>query len=127
VAGELPERRHPIPVDGPLGQLLGGMARHLYRPAHIHLIATAGGYAPVTTQVFDADSPYLDSDAVFGSRRARRGRSPRSMTPPAAALGPPNPCRSVKFDVTLLPQAEPHVRSSGSRAAAWAMATGSGR
>ena len=40
--------------------------RHPNRPAHLHFIVAAPGYRPVTTHVFVADSPYLDSDAVFG-------------------------------------------------------------
>ncbi len=57
---------YPIPDDGPVGQLLTATARHPWRPAHIHFIAGAVGYAPVTTHIFVGGSPYLDSDAVFG-------------------------------------------------------------
>ncbi|MBU6529621.1 intradiol ring-cleavage dioxygenase [Streptomyces mayonensis] len=56
---------YPIPTDGPVGQLLLATNRHPYRPAHIHFIATADGHSPVTTHIFVADSPYLESDAVF--------------------------------------------------------------
>ena len=59
-------RCYPIPDDGPVGELLRATGRHPYRPAHIHFIVQAPGYAPVTTHLFVADSPYLDSDAVFG-------------------------------------------------------------
>jgi protocatechuate 3,4-dioxygenase beta subunit len=96
-------RYYPIPVDGPVGRLLGAMARHPYRPAHIHFIVTAEGYAPVTTHLFDADSPYLDSDAVFGVKESLV-REFASVDDPAraAALGLRNPFRSVEFDVTLM-------------------------
>ena len=57
---------YPIPHDGPVGQLLARAGRHPWRPAHIHVIASAPGYQPVTTHMFDAQSKYLDSDAVFG-------------------------------------------------------------
>ena len=40
------------------------------RPAHLHLIVSAPGYRPVTTHVFVAGSPYLDSDAVFGVKES---------------------------------------------------------
>ena len=96
-------RYYPIPVDGPVGRLLGAMARHPYRPAHIHLIVTADGYAPVTTHVFDADSPYLDSDAVFGVKESLvRAFASVDDAARAAALGLPNPFPSVEFDITLL-------------------------
>jgi protocatechuate 3,4-dioxygenase beta subunit len=95
-------RYYPIPVDGPVGGLLGAMARHPYRPAHIHFIVTACGYAPVTTHLFDADSPYLDSDAVFGVKESLV-QTFASVDDPAraAALGLSNPFRSVEFDITL--------------------------
>jgi protocatechuate 3,4-dioxygenase beta subunit len=57
---------YPIPDDGPVGALLAATGRHPWRAAHIHLLVTAAGYRPLTTEVFDADSDYLDSDAVFG-------------------------------------------------------------
>jgi hydroxyquinol 1,2-dioxygenase len=56
---------YPIPTDGPVGDLLLATGRHPYRPAHIHLIVKATGHVPLTTHVFVADSPYIDSDAVF--------------------------------------------------------------
>ena len=37
-----------------------------WRPAHIHFIVGAPGFEPVTTHMFVANDPYLDSDAVFG-------------------------------------------------------------
>ena len=56
---------YAIPHDGPVGRMLEASGRHPWRPAHVHLIVRADGYAPVTTHIFDAASPYLDSDAVF--------------------------------------------------------------
>jgi protocatechuate 3,4-dioxygenase beta subunit len=63
-------RHYPIPDDGPVGELLAATGRHAYRPAHLHLIVSAPGYRPVTTHVFVAGSPYLDSDAVFGVKES---------------------------------------------------------
>ncbi|HUZ56146.1 MAG TPA: dioxygenase [Streptosporangiaceae bacterium] len=59
---------YPVPTDGPVGDLLRSAARHRWRAAHIHAIVSAPGYQSVTTHIFDADNPYLDSDAVFGVR-----------------------------------------------------------
>ncbi|KAL6241964.1 hypothetical protein RBB50_011209 [Rhinocladiella similis] len=56
---------YPIPYDGPAGKLLQLLDRHPYRPAHIHLIVLIEGYKPITTQIFDKDSKYLDDDSVF--------------------------------------------------------------
>jgi hydroxyquinol 1,2-dioxygenase len=95
-------RHYPIPTDGPVGRLLEAMARHPYRPAHIHFIAKAPGYAPVTTHVFAEDSPYLDSDAVFGVKESLVRAFPLVDDPARAkALGLPNPFRSVEFEISL--------------------------
>lgn len=57
---------YPVQDDGPVGRLLRATGRHPWRAAHIHAIVTAQGHAPVTTHIFDAASPYLESDTVFG-------------------------------------------------------------
>ena len=59
---------YAIPDDGPVGQLLRSLGRHPFRPAHIHLLISADGFAPVTTHLFVKGDPYLDSDAVFGTK-----------------------------------------------------------
>lgn len=57
---------YPVPVDGPVGDMLKAMGRHPMRPAHIHMIVSAPGHVSVTTHLFVEGDPYLDSDAVFG-------------------------------------------------------------
>jgi protocatechuate 3,4-dioxygenase beta subunit len=59
---------YTIPDDGPVGALLRASGRHSWRPAHIHFSVRATGYEPLVTHLFDAASPYLDSDAVFAVR-----------------------------------------------------------
>lgn len=59
---------YPVPDDGPVGAMLRAMGRHPNRPGHIHMMVYADGHVPLTTHLFAADSPYLDSDAVFGVR-----------------------------------------------------------
>jgi len=61
---------YPVPDDGPVGQMLTRMGRHPNRPGHIHMKVYAPGHQTVTTHLFVADSPYLDSDAVFGVRNS---------------------------------------------------------
>lgn len=95
-------RYYPIPDDGPVGQLLAATGRHPYRPAHLHFIVSAPGYRPVTTHVFVADSPYLDSDAVFGVKDSLvREVSEVDDPARAAELGLANPFRALTFDLTL--------------------------
>lgn len=57
---------YPIPADGPVGRLLTATGRHPWRAAHIHAIVSAAGHLPITTHIFDRESRYLDTDAVFG-------------------------------------------------------------
>ena len=96
-------RYYPIPDDGPVGQLLAATGRHPNRPAHLHFIVAAPGYRSVTTHVFVADSPYLDSDAVFGVKESLVRDVPEVDDPARAGeLGLPNPFRTLTFDLTLL-------------------------
>jgi protocatechuate 3,4-dioxygenase beta subunit len=96
-------RYYPIPDDGPVGQLLAATGRHPNRPAHLHFIVAAPGYRPVTTHVFVDDSPYLDSDAVFGVKESLVRPVPEVDDPARAAeVGLPNPFRTLTFDLSLL-------------------------
>ena len=61
---------YPIPTDGPVGTLLLATERHPYRPAHIHFIVTAPGHRALTTHIFVAGSPYIESDAVFAVKKS---------------------------------------------------------
>jgi catechol 1,2-dioxygenase len=95
---------YPIPADGPVGALLGATGRHPYRPAHIHFIVAAGGHLPVTTHVFVAGSPYLDSDAVFAVKQSLvRDFTVVDDPARAAAYGVEAPFRQVDFEVVLQP------------------------
>ncbi len=57
---------YPVPVDGPVGELLSATGRHPWRPAHVHFRVAADGYAPLVTHIFASGDQYLTSDAVFG-------------------------------------------------------------
>jgi protocatechuate 3,4-dioxygenase beta subunit len=61
-------RPYTVPYDGPGGDMLRALGRDAWRPAHLHIIAEAPGYAPLVTELFLADEDYLERDAVFGVR-----------------------------------------------------------
>jgi hydroxyquinol 1,2-dioxygenase len=61
---------YPIPTDGPVGVLLSATKRHPNRPAHIHFLVRADGFTELTTHIFVAGSPYIDSDAVFAVKES---------------------------------------------------------
>ena len=95
-------RHYSIPHDGPVGKLLAMLGRHPNRPAHLHVIVSAPGFAPVTTHIFVDDDPYLASDAVFGVKNSLIGRFVRHDDPErAAALGLGNPFYTVDWDFRL--------------------------
>jgi protocatechuate 3,4-dioxygenase beta subunit len=60
----------PVPYevknDGPVGRLLRALGRHAWRPAHIHYRVSADGHRTLTTMVYFADDPYLESDTING-------------------------------------------------------------
>jgi protocatechuate 3,4-dioxygenase beta subunit len=82
---------YSIPDDGPVGTMLHATGRHPWRPAHIHFVVSAEGCLPVTTHVFDAESGYLESDAVFGYKaslaRQLIAHDPSSEPPPDGIAG----------------------------------------
>lgn len=98
-------RYYPLPQDGPVARLLEVSGRHPYRPAHIHFIAGAPDHLPVTTHLFLADSPYLDSDAVFGVKRSLiRSVTTVHDAERAASFGVEAPFELIEFDIVLTPE-----------------------
>jgi len=64
-------RPYQVPTDGPVWHDLAAPAgRSAWRPAHVHLIVSAPGHRLLVTEIFDAEDPHLDNDAVFGVREA---------------------------------------------------------
>ena len=59
---------YPVPFDGPVGDLLRAQGRGWMRPGHTHMWIKADGFKDLITHVFDEQSEYLTSDAVFGVR-----------------------------------------------------------
>lgn len=97
---------YPVPVDGPVGRMLGGMGRHPNRPGHIHMKVSAPGHAPLTTHLFVANSPFIDSDAVFGVRPSLivdYDAHPAGRAPDGREMA--QPYWSAHYDFRLEPQA----------------------
>ncbi|MEV6610840.1 dioxygenase [Kutzneria sp. NPDC051319] len=89
-------------VEPPVNDLLEATGRPVIRPAHIHLIAGAAGYQPLTTQVYIEGDPDLDNDFAFGVK-------PSLVRPVldiqdagrAAEFGVEAPFRLIDFDIVL--------------------------
>ena len=101
-------RPHPytVPTDGPVGALLAASQRSIWRPAHFHVIVSAPGYVGLVTELFPADSDYLDNDTVFGVREGLIvPLVPCENTEVAHRYRLTTPFSEVTFDFHLVPQA----------------------
>jgi len=95
-------RYYPIPDDGPVGDMLKATRRHPFRPAHVHFLITAPGHETLVTHVFASDSPYLDSDAVFGVKDtliSEFTHEPAGTAPDGKRMA--GPWRKLSFDFGL--------------------------
>jgi catechol 1,2-dioxygenase len=64
---------YPIPIDGPVGDLVRATGRHHYRPAHLHFMIYKPGFKTLVSQVYSPDDEHIDSDVQFGVTRALLG------------------------------------------------------
>lgn len=82
---------YPIPVAGPVGDLLRAQGRHNMRPAHIHFLIHKAGFKTQCSQVYSSDDPNLESDVQFGVTQALVGhyvRHEHETAPDADVVGP---------------------------------------
>ena len=112
---------YPIPVDGPVGDLIRLQGRHNMRPAHLHFLIYKPGYKTHISQVYVNDDKNLDTDVQFGVTRALVGNYTRheSGNPPAADVS--GPWYSLDFTFTIepgvskLPRAPITAKAEGER------------
>jgi protocatechuate 3,4-dioxygenase beta subunit len=72
---------YPIPVDGPVGELVRATRRHNFRPAHLHFMVYKPGFKTLISQVYSPDDEHIDSDVQFGVTRALIGNFIRHDAP----------------------------------------------
>lgn len=107
---------YPIPIDGPVGQLLEIGNRHNMRPAHIHFIVSAPGYKTVVSEIFDRVDEYLDGDAVFGVKDSLVTDFVLSDEPDVAKkYDQPNPFYRMTYDFVLVEGERAKVQFSTKR------------
>jgi len=78
---------YPIPVDGPVGDLVRATLRHNFRPAHLHFLIFKDGFKTLISQIYSNDDDKLETDVQFGVTRALIGdyvRHASSEKAPAA-------------------------------------------
>ena len=76
---------YPIPIDGPVGDLVRATGRHHYRPAHLHFLIFKPGFKTLTSQVYVNDDDKLETDVQFGVTRALVGNFVRHDGPAPAS------------------------------------------
>ncbi len=74
---------YPVPMGGPTGALLTVQKRHPFRPAHLHSLIYKPGFKTMTSQIYSADDPQLETDAQFGVTRPLIGQYVRHEGEPA--------------------------------------------
>jgi hydroxyquinol 1,2-dioxygenase len=93
---------YAIPLDGPVGELVGATEISHFRPAHVHVLIDVPGYEPLITHLFQEGAEYLDSDVVFGTKEElvvafeQRQAGP---TPDGGAID--GPWLSAEYDFVL--------------------------
>jgi hydroxyquinol 1,2-dioxygenase len=111
---------YPIPVNGPVGELLRAQGRHNMRPAHLHFLAYREGFKTLISQVYSSDDAFLDSDVQFGVTKALIGNYVRHDGP-APAPDVEAPWYSLDYTFTMepgemkLPRPPIHGKASGAR------------
>ena len=72
---------YPIPIDGPVGELVKATRRHNWRPAHLHFMIHKPGFKTLISQIYSPDDEHIDSDVQFGVTRALIGNYIRHDEP----------------------------------------------
>jgi catechol 1,2-dioxygenase len=93
---------YPIPIDGPVGELVRATRRHNYRPAHLHFMVYKPGFKTLISQIYTPDDAHIDSDVQFGVTRALIGDYVRHDEP-SPELGFAGPWYSLDQRFTLEP------------------------
>jgi catechol 1,2-dioxygenase/hydroxyquinol 1,2-dioxygenase len=92
-----------VPASGPSGELLRLLGRHTWRAAHIHFKVSVPEYTSLTTQIFMAGDPHLDSDTTFAVRSAIVQLQKHEAPDELKARNQSKPFYTTEFDFVLKP------------------------
>jgi hydroxyquinol 1,2-dioxygenase len=93
---------YPVPVDGPVGDLLRAQRRANMRPSHLHFLIYKPGFKTHISQVYSDDDPNLETDSQFGVTQALIGHYVRHDGP-APAPDVKGPWYSLAYTFTIEP------------------------
>jgi hydroxyquinol 1,2-dioxygenase len=94
---------YPIPINGPVGELLRAQGRHNMRPAHVHFLIFKPGFKTQFSQVYSSDDPNLETDVQFGVTHALIGKYVRHENEPAPAPDVKGPWYSLDHNFVIEP------------------------
>ena len=93
---------YAIPMDGPVGELVGATEISHFRPAHVHVLIDVPGYELLITHLFQEGAEYLDSDVVFGTKEELVvAFEPRQAGPTPDGGAIDGPWLSAEYDFVL--------------------------
>jgi catechol 1,2-dioxygenase len=94
---------YPIPLQGPVGELLRAQGRHNLRPAHIHFMIYKSGFKTQFAQVYSSDDPHLETDVQFGVTQALIGQYALHEHEPAPEADVTGPWYSMEHHFEIEP------------------------
>jgi len=112
---------YPIPIDGPVGELLRAQRRHNMRPAHLHFLAYKVGFKTLISQLYVPDDKHIENDVQFGVTRHLIGKYRRHDAAPAPAADVAPPWHSLEHTFVMeggtarLPKAPISGKARGER------------
>jgi hydroxyquinol 1,2-dioxygenase len=92
---------YPIPVSGPVGELLRAQGRHNLRPAHLHFLVYKPGFKTQFSQVYTSDDANLETDVQFGVTQALIGHYVRHENEPPPAPDVTGPWYSLEHTFVI--------------------------
>jgi catechol 1,2-dioxygenase len=92
---------YPVPMGGPVGELLTVEKRHPFRPAHLHSLIYKDGFKTMASQLYSSDDPNLETDAQFGVTKALIAHYRLHENEPAPDPGVSGPWYSLEHRFVL--------------------------
>ena len=88
---------YPIPITGPVGDLIKAQGRHNMRPAHLHFLIYKPGFKTHISQVYLPDDPNIETDVQHGVTRRLLGNYVRHENEKPPAPGVKDPWFSLDY------------------------------
>jgi catechol 1,2-dioxygenase len=92
---------YPIPIDGPVGELLRAAGRHNMRPSHLHFLVYKPGFKTLISQIYDPEDENIETDVQFGVTRQLIANYVRHNEASKSAPGAKAPWYSLKHTFVM--------------------------